>query len=254
MTARTQAGIDTKLADIEKKFKQMLASASEEMENKIITTSFQQQVNPSDKSDLKSEWEEKLNGLHAYIDSEIKAVRSEFNKLLTPIVKRLDEQEQYSRRNCLLFHGIQENVSEDTNKLILQTINSKLNLTYELTTADIDRSHRIGSKKRTNPSAVNNSQKPRPIIVKFISYASRNDVWRSKRQLRGTNVAVTESLTKSRMQLVLKCVSLFGKKEVWTQDGKIFILSSTGVKYALTHEDELTTIQRRIGENNKKAH
>ena len=37
----------------------------------------------------------------------------------------VDRQEQYSRRNCLLVHGIAETNKENTDTLVLKTINEK---------------------------------------------------------------------------------------------------------------------------------
>ena len=36
----------------------------------------------------------------------------------------IDQQGQYSRRNCLLIHGVEENSNEDTGKLVLNIINN----------------------------------------------------------------------------------------------------------------------------------
>ena len=35
-------------------------------------------------------------------------------------------QEQYSRRNCLLIHGVKEDANEDTDKLVFQFIQNDL--------------------------------------------------------------------------------------------------------------------------------
>ena len=53
----------------------------------------------------------------------------------------LDTQEQYSRRNCLLLHGVPE-TQADTTAAALEVIESKLNV--KLPRNAIDRSHRLG--------------------------------------------------------------------------------------------------------------
>ena len=40
----------------------------------------------------------------------------------------IDQQEQYSRRNCLLIHGVEENSNEDTDQLALNIINNDLEI------------------------------------------------------------------------------------------------------------------------------
>jgi hypothetical protein len=42
----------------------------------------------------------------------------------------------------------------------------------------------------------------RSIIVKFVSYQTRNDIWKAKRNLKGTKILVTESLTPARQALL----------------------------------------------------
>ena len=72
--------------------------------------------------------------------------------------KKADDQERHSRRNCLLIHGLTETKTEDTDEIVLDVINNKLNI--EMSQISIDRSHRL--RKRKGPG-----QKPRAIIVKF---------------------------------------------------------------------------------------
>ena len=40
----------------------------------------------------------------------------------------IDQQEQYSHRNCLLIHGVEENSNEDTDQLALNIINNDLEI------------------------------------------------------------------------------------------------------------------------------
>ena len=58
---------------------------------------------------------------------------------------KADNQEQYSRRNYLLIHGLMETKTEDTNEVVLDAINNKLNI--EMSQISIGRSHRLGKRK-----------------------------------------------------------------------------------------------------------
>ena len=94
-------------------------------------------------------------------DKIIEDLKSEVDSLSTKIEKLeklQDQQEQYSRRNCLLVHGIAEAKEEITDEVIINALNEKLDLEIKL--RDIDRTHRIGGPKKTRG-------KTRPIIVKF---------------------------------------------------------------------------------------
>ena len=102
----------------------------------------------------------------------------------------IDAQQQYSRRNCLLLHGIEETKGEDTDNIVLEILNNDMDLNI-LKTA-LDCSHRIGNPK--------SKKKPRPIIIKFVRYYDRRDVFMNKKCLKGTGKSITESLTAFRMQ------------------------------------------------------
>ena len=88
------------------------------------------------------------------LENEVRVLNVKVSELTSAVEK----QEQYSRRNCLLLHGINENKDEDTDAISLNTLNENLQL--ELTELNIERSDRIGKPKPYG--------KPRPIIIKFV--------------------------------------------------------------------------------------
>ena len=59
-----------------------------------------------------------------------------------------DAQEQYSRRNCLLLHGIPE-TELDTDAAVMSVCSEKLGV--QLTKSSIDRSHRLGYRPPPPP-------------------------------------------------------------------------------------------------------
>ena len=130
-------------------------------------------------------------------DKIIKSLSKKTSKMaqrIDKLVNLVDRQEQYLRRNCLLVHGIVETNDENTDDLVLKTINEKLDV--NITESEIDRSHSIVTKK--------DGRRPRPIIVKLMSYNTREKVFASKRKLKGTRVSITESLTAKRMEQLNK--------------------------------------------------
>ena len=72
----------------------------------------------------------------------------------------IDQQGQYTRRNCLLIHSVEENSNEGTDKLVLNIINNDLEI--DLTEVAIDHIHRIGNPEKKK------KKKVRPTIVKFV--------------------------------------------------------------------------------------
>ena len=87
----------------------------------------------------------------------------------------LDRSEQYSRRNCLLVHGVKEKNNEDTDQEIINIV--KNGLGEEIAIYDIDRTHRLGKRKLDNNVS-------RSIIVKFTRYNVRNRILNLKRNLK----------------------------------------------------------------------
>ena len=132
----------------------------------------------------------------------------------------IDAQEQYSRRNCLLIHGVAETPRENTDNLVLDIIHNQLGISEQIINKkSLDRSHRLGKIK--NPDDRSRRNTGRPIIVKFALYNERNNVFFNKKKLKNSNVMITENLTKIRHDILKKSLGILGKKSCWTIDGKI---------------------------------
>ena len=82
----------------------------------------------------------------------------------------------------------------------------------------IDRSHRLGPRHYQDDQTLIS----RPIIVKFATYRSRKTVFNAKKMLKGSGVAIFESLTKRRVSLLKEVQKIAGPRLVWTTDGNIF--------------------------------
>ena len=122
----------------------------------------------------------------------------------------VDRQEQYSKRNCILIHGVKENQNEDTDEVVINKMKSEMDL--DISPGDIDCTHRIG---------VPSKGKNRPIIIKFVRYMDRRHVFSNKKTLKGKTMSITESLTKIRMSPLKEATNKFEYSSVWTADGKI---------------------------------
>uniref|UniRef100_A0A1Y1KYD8 Zinc finger DNA binding protein n=1 Tax=Photinus pyralis TaxID=7054 RepID=A0A1Y1KYD8_PHOPY len=151
-----------------------------------------------------------LEKFHIY-EAQIK----EANQHIDVLTKKCDQLEQYSRRNNLRVYGIPETKDEDTNLLVCQLIKEKLNVTVY--PEDIDRSHRVGRE-------ISNST--RPILVKFIAYYKKSEVFNNKKLFKKTPYSVSEDLTKMRYDMLKAAKTKFGKSHVWTSDGRIMWLSN----------------------------
>ena len=128
------------------------------------------------------------------------------NEKIEKLDRIVDKQEQYSRRNHFLLHGLAERKRENTDNLVLETLNEKMHI--DLTPLDLDRTHRIDQKKAS-------SNKPRA-VNKFVSYNTRN-----KKLLKVIRFSITESLTTKRMGISKEAREKHQFRSVWTADGKI---------------------------------
>ena len=70
---------------------------------------------------------------------------------------------QYSRHNSIPVHGLPEVKGEDTDSLVIETVNEKMGL--DIVTVDIDRTHQ--SRAPLKQSGI-----VRRVIVKFVRYSN----------------------------------------------------------------------------------
>ena len=153
------------------------------------------------------------------------------------LTTELDTLEQYSRRNCLVLHGVPSDVNAE--RAVLDLCNTKLGIA--IGPDCIDRTHRLGAP---DSSAHNEGARPQPIIVKFTSYRARQDVFMAKRRLKGTKVVITENLTKRRIELLNRAKGLRNVNAAWTSDGRIICLLGNGRKISINSEQDLRNIGR----------
>ena len=190
-------------------------------------------------------------------DKEIAKLKSVIDKqqnTLDTVQRTINNQEQYSRRNCLRFHGVSESEGEDTDALICQIAKEKLHI--PLSKDDIERSHRLSSKKDLDQSQPGNARvtrnnkprekRPRVIIVKFVSYRVRKLILSKRRLLKGTKMGIEEDLTKTNANLLKKTKDCSKVLAAWPSDGRILALvpASGGrtLKRLITRENDLDFI------------
>ena len=147
---------------------------------------------------------------------------AKFEKKLGEIFMHHDDLEQYTRKFNLEIHGIPETDDEEPEDIILGLAKlMEIDLTYE----DINIIHRLNK----------GSKSPRPIIVSFSNYYSKEQMYqgrwklRKKSSLRGLrvdpkNVYINENLTAYRAGLFKKVRDRRRRDwKFWTTDGKIFV-------------------------------
>ena len=125
----------------------------------------------------------------------------------------MDRQEQYSRRNCILIHGLKDEKNESTDDRVMKLFREEL---YEdVLLVDFDRTHRIREKRDAN-------SKPRPVIEKFAQYNIREKFFKSKEMTQGKKCQhYRKSYLVTRMSVLNEAIEKFGFKNAWTYDRRI---------------------------------
>ena len=122
----------------------------------------------------------KTQDLIGLLDTELKASEQE-NRVLK---EQLLQQESYTRRDNLLFLGIQEQHNENSEETVRTLLRSSLGLSDEtVKTILISRCHRVGKKK---------SSHPRPIIARFLIHSQKMWVWQKRFTLKETPYLIKE--------------------------------------------------------------
>lgn len=131
-----------------------------------------------------------------------------------------DDLEQYSRRNSLRIFGFPEEHGENLLEAVPEFLNKELQIQPPIQSTDICRVHRTGRKTQDS--------RPRPCIVKLISYQKRDIIYKRRSKLRHSShtVYVNEDLTKRRSHMLWKARQAKKQKAIldtWTFDGKLFV-------------------------------
>ncbi|MCG8033763.1 MAG: hypothetical protein JAZ03_16535, partial [Candidatus Thiodiazotropha taylori] len=120
-----------------------------------------------------------INRLNGRVQKVEKVINSYNDRLKLLEYKSIDIEAR-SRRNNLLFRGIQESTNEDCRKVITDFLENKLGVD-EL--PSMERVHRLGRYNRLKGS--------RPIIVAFSFYKEVEDILSLARSLKGTSFSIS---------------------------------------------------------------
>ena len=154
--------------------------------------------------------------------AEIAALKNEndaLKKSVEGMVHRVDCNQQYSRRNCLIVHGLPDAPGVSADDRVITFFRDSLDIEVDI--RDIDRSHPLPSTKK------------KPVIVKFVRYNVRHSIFVNKKKLKGSGVSITESLTARRLKVMNEAKEKYGFRNVWSMDGKILCKENGIIKVVL---------------------
>lgn len=174
---------------------------------------------------------EEFAAFKTFVMQSLKALQQQ----LELTARDVDNLEMRSRRKMILLHGVAEHNNEEIDEVVANVVKQSLNI-ISFSTEDIKRSHRMGR-------ASSSTGKPRPILVKFHSFAVKQNVWFSKTKLKGTGITLSEFLTRSRHEAFMAAREQFGIMKCWTQDGYIYVLSPDGVRHRITGLNDVNKIK-----------
>lgn len=134
------------------------------------------------------------------------------------LTDKADDLENRSRRNNLCFEGISEDNQgneswEQSEEKIKKFISTRLKI--EADNMVIERAHRVGKKRST-------SDKPRPIVAKFLNFKDRDMVLNERRKLKGSKQVIREDFSE---RVLEKRKNLLPKLYEARQQGKVAYLS-----------------------------
>lgn len=148
--------------------------------------------------------------------------------------RKVNDLEQYGRRNNVRVFGILEDggeTSADCERKVLKLFNVKLGLSH-IGSRDIEAAHRVGPKpKRSRQEQQQQQQladRPRAIIVRFLSRKVTEEVLHVKRKLKNTGFGIAEDLTKDNYQLLQKCREHPNTEAAWTKHGTVCVETKDG--------------------------
>lgn len=152
-------------------------------------------------------------------------------KKVTLLEARVEDMEQYSRRNCVELQGIPEDKNENVVEIVKSVGNA---LKMEITDSMIDTCHRVGKKI---------DAKPRVIIVKFVRRMDKEALVKMRREKRSDfstrhlnmpsdlPVYINESLSPAKRRLLGQARQMKrdrSYKYLWLRNGVILMRKQEG--------------------------
>lgn len=161
----------------------------------------------------------KMEEMNSRVDG-LKKELSAVTQKLGAAERKIQQLEAYSRRNNLTITGVPETDGENTDQIVLDVAKSA---GVMLSPDDIDVSHRVGRSGTTN------NNKPRSLIVKFLSHNVREKLFSARKEKSASrvhahpllttetlrNIYISENLTPENQKLLFVCRKLKAKSQVW---------------------------------------
>ena len=184
------------------------------------------------------------------VENRVSAIDQSVENLLTSV----NELERYLREWNLLIHGLSDFPVRPTSSdidgrnryefIFIDYVCKKLNellkgkLYKAVTPQDIERAHILYQGDNNNKPVV---------IVRFVRRVVRNNVFFSRRALKGTKVSITDHLSKNGKKLLNHAKNAFGPRCTWTSAGKVFARVGDGSSHYIKSDNDINSLLDEFG-------
>ena len=199
-----------------------------------------------------SEYADNINARVNELSSDLGTVESDIddhkeqirlmNEKLVKVERRLDDGEQYTRRESILIHGLKYVPLRCTEKQMIDYAVRKINQfcpsDFLISPSHIHTSHILAKKKRSRGLI---------IFVKFARRWIRNKVMEDFSEYYKNNhygVRFTEHLCTQRMNLYKRAQEAFGRNNAWTEQGVVKVFFN-GKSLSIRDEEQIDSLIQR---------
>lgn len=165
----------------------------------------------------------------------------ELEEKISNLEDRIIRNEQYSRRSNVRISGLFEREGEDTVQLVTGFFKEKMKIEVNTTPENlIEAAHRLDVK-----SAAAKVNGARPVLVRFRSVATKIEVMKARRQLKGQPLYINEDLCRE-IQTLFNRVRKHSKiDQAWTWNGTVYGKDDTDHVYKVPYGKPLSEILKK---------
>ena len=131
------------------------------------------------------------------LESTVSVLQTQVNYLKQSNENKLEELEQYGRRQCFRIEGIPAKVDEKSDEVLQKVFYLITESETDIPNDVVDRAHRIGKPYQDRDSEI----MCQSIMVKFSTFRHRTLFYRRRKKL-GNNVRIKLDLTKKRYKIL----------------------------------------------------
>ena len=146
---------------------------------------------------------------------------------------RLNDLDQYNRRNNVRVFGVPENSGENCENMLREVFEKKMGV--KLSSQDFEACHRVGGEGKGGGR--------RAIIARFVNRKSAEEVIRNRKKLKSTGIGISEDLTNTNYRLLQISRDIRGLTDCWSRNGTLYVKTEKGEVRKISTESELTAIQ-----------